>query len=354
MQLSIKVEWRREQFLLNVAEQFEMTGVTALFGRSGCGKTSLLRVIAGLDRVRGAEVLLGESVWQQGSTFKPTERRRVGLVFQEHSLLPHLDVTANLLYGYKRTRPEHRRQHPEQVFSRLELEPLLGRRIDQLSGGQRQRVSLGRALLTSPDLLLLDEPLAALDTQSKRDILPFLLDVTRDSKVPVVLVTHSPDEVQRLADRVVFMDQGRVTRTLAIEQAMADPASPLFADEGPASILRGTLDEADASGLRTFKTDNISLLVRAGSARSGEARVRVLARDVSVALDDPGRISIRNQLRATIVASTPIADQQQLLTAQLEDGQALQIEVTAWSAERLGLNVGTEIWALVKSVALME
>ncbi|MBU2097872.1 MAG: ATP-binding cassette domain-containing protein, partial [Gammaproteobacteria bacterium] len=201
--LQIKVRLQRGDFTLNVDAQWPAAGVTALFGRSGCGKTTLLRVIAGLEKASAAQVSFADEAWQTADAFLPIEKRRIGLVFQEASLLPHLSVMDNLLYGYKRTPAAWRRMQPAAVIAMLGLDNVLDRRVDQLSGGQAQRVALGRALLASPQLLLLDEPLAALDTQTKREIMPFLSRLARESHVPIVLITHSPDEVQRLADRVV-------------------------------------------------------------------------------------------------------------------------------------------------------
>ena len=227
MKLKIKVNMERDHFSLKVDTELDISGVTSLFGRSGCGKTTLLRVIAGLEKVRGAEVCFGDQPWQQSRQFLPLHRRRLSLVFQEPSLLEHLSVRGNLLYGYRRTPEKLRRHHLPEVAGMLGIEELLTRPIAQLSGGQRQRVALGRALLASPQLLLLDEPLSALDTQTKQEIMPFLTRLAQEAKVPIILVTHAPEEVERLADRVVFMDNGRIERSETREQALARPDSPL-------------------------------------------------------------------------------------------------------------------------------
>ena len=217
-----------EDFELKVDAGLPLDGVTVLFGRSGCGKTTLLRIISGLERIRGATVRFGDQLWQQGKQFVPLHKRRIGLVFQEHSLLPHLSVRENLLYGYRRTPLALRRLHPPKVTAILDIDDLLERRIDQLSGGQRQRVSLGRALLISPQLMLLDEPLSALDTQTKQEIMPFFSRMAAESGVPIIMVTHAPDEVERLADRVVFLRDGRIERIESLHESLARPDSPLF------------------------------------------------------------------------------------------------------------------------------
>lgn len=239
--LAIKARLSRRDFTLEVAHEFSLQGVTALFGRSGCGKTTLLRIMAGLERVAGAMVRFGDTVWQDEARFVPLHQRRIGLVFQEHSLLPHLSARGNLEYGYRRTPRAERRLEPAAVTAMLEIGDLLERPIDQLSGGQRQRISLGRALLTSPRLLLLDEPLSALDTQTKGEIMPFLSRLAASSGVPIIMVSHAPDEVTQLADQVVFMRQGRIEASESLAVARARPGSLLCLDErlsGPVERLR--------------------------------------------------------------------------------------------------------------------
>jgi molybdate transport system ATP-binding protein len=356
MTLSVRARLQREAFSLDVDIELLQEGVTSLFGRSGCGKTTLLRIVAGLEKLRGAEVRFGDQIWQSGRRFVPLHRRRIGLVFQEHSLLQHLSVRGNLLYGYQRTPRELRRLHLREATDMLGISELLDRPIDQLSGGQRQRVSLGRALLTSPQLLLLDEPMAALDTLTKREIMPFLSRMGREAGVPIVLVTHAPDEVERLADRVVFMRDGRVECSEPLRQALARPDSPLFADHGAASVLEGILGPVNEYGLRPFGVESVRLwLPNAESVPSGQSlRVRILARDVSLALDDPRRISIQNHLRVTIERIDPPRDGRNVLATRTADGQLLLAEVTPRAVEQLSLRQGYTVFALIKSVALMD
>jgi molybdate transport system ATP-binding protein len=356
MSLSVRAHLKRDGFDLDVDMDLPLEGVTSLFGRSGCGKTTLLRIIAGLERVRGAEVRFGGQVWQEDRQFVPLHRRRIGLVFQEHSLLPHLSVGDNLLYGYRRTPEQHRRLHLEEVAEMLDISALLDRPIDRLSGGQRQRVSLGRALLTSPQLLLLDEPLSALDTQTKREIMPFLSRLSGEARIPIIMVTHAPDEVERLADRVVFMRDGRIERSESLKQALARPDSPLFADEGAVSVLEGMLGETGERGLRPFAAGATRLWIAAADdlPAGRPCRLRILARDVSLALDDPRRISIRNHLPVTIERIDPFRDHRSLVSARTADGQLLLAEITTWAAGQLGLAPGLPVYALVKSVALVE
>ncbi|WP_449192196.1 molybdenum ABC transporter ATP-binding protein [Thauera sp.] len=375
--LSVRALLQRTGFTLDIDAALPLAGVTALFGRSGCGKTSLLRVIAGLDRAAGAEVRFGDALWQYGRHFVPLHRRRIGLVFQEHSLLPHLGVRDNLLYGYRRTPPAERRLHLQEVVDMLDIGELLDRSIDRLSGGQRQRVSLGRALLTSPRLMLLDEPLSALDSATKREIMPFLSRLAAEAGMPIVMVSHAPDEVERLADRVVFMHAGRIERIETLRQALARADSPLFADAGAVSVLEGLPGAVGPQGLRAFGPEAARLWLSAGGTVAGEGqadeafavqppaagtaapsprrlqRLRILARDVSLALDDPTRISIQNHLRVTIERIDTHAPGRALVSCRMADGQLLLAEVTPWSVAQLGLAPGQQVYALIKSVALL-
>jgi molybdate transport system ATP-binding protein len=343
-------------FELAVDDTVPIEGVTALFGRSGCGKTTLLRIIAGLERVRGAAVRFDDQPWQRDRQFVPLHKRRIGLVFQEHSLLPHLSARENLLYGYRRTPAALRRLHPEEVTAMLGIDDLLERRIDQLSGGQRQRISLGRALLTSPQLLLLDEPLSALDTQTKREIMPFLARMATESGVPIIMVTHAPDEVERLADRVVFMQEGAIERMETLREALSRPDSPLFDDEGPISVLEGEVGTPDADGLLPFGTEAMRLWVTAGHSPLPHhpLRLRVLARDVSLSLDEPSRITIQNHLRVTIERIDPPQGGRIVVACRTADRQLLLAEVTPRAVEQLQLAPGQPVYALIKSAALME
>jgi len=360
--LRIKARLERPGFTLDVDTAFPLEGVTALFGRSGCGKTTLLRIIAGLEHPPGGEVHFGDTAWQSGKTFVPLHRRRVGLVFQESTLLPHLSVRGNLLYGYKRTPEPLRRLHLDEVTRLLGIDDLLERRADQLSGGQRQRVALGRALLTSPDLLLLDEPLNALDTQTKREIMPFLARLSEETGIPSLLVTHAPDEVERLATRVAFMHDGQLERLEPLREALARADSPLFRDEGAVSVLQGELGPADAHGLHPFGPPEARYRVPstpgATNGAGRPARLRIDARDVSIALTPPQDVSILNIIPVTIESLDEAPGHhgpaRVLATCRQDDGQTLMAELTRLSTERLALQPGTRAHALVKSVAFLD
>ncbi|PLW82316.1 molybdenum ABC transporter ATP-binding protein [Kineobactrum sediminis] len=353
MTLRLRASLTRRDFQLSIDITLPLEGVSALFGPSGSGKTTLLRIIAGLERTRDAQVYFGDQCWQHGRVFVPLHRRRIGLVFQEHSLLPHLSVHGNLAYGYNRTPTAERRLHLPEVAEMLGLTELLARPVDQLSGGERQRVSLGRALLISPQLLLLDEPLSALDTASRREIMPFLARMAEQSSVPIIMVSHAPDEVTRLADRVAFIRAGTIERIESLRATLSRPDSPLFEDNGATSLLEGELGPVNRHGLRPLGLPAAQLWVYSDEPVGKRLRLRVLARDVSLALALPQQISIQNQLAVTIATITRLDEQRCLVACHMADGQLLLSEVTPWSAERLGLQPGLKLYALVKSVALL-
>lgn len=354
MNLEITARLHVGSFTLDVNSSFPLQGVTALFGRSGCGKTTLLRVIAGLERPRNAIVRYGEQIWQDENLFVPLARRRIGLVFQEHSLLPHRNVRGNLEYGYRRTPPALRRLHLDNVCDLLGIGNLLDRRVDQLSGGQRQRVALGRALLCSPQVLLLDEPLAALDTQTKREIMPFLTRLSRDAGVPILLVTHVPDEVERLADRVAFMRNGRMERVEDLRDALTRPDSLLFDEEGPVSVLEGTLSGPDRDGLCQIDCEGVMLRIPdpGGITDKWPRRLRIRARDVILAVGDPKGISVVNHLPVEIESIYPGPRGECLVVTRLANGQKLLAHITTASQHRLGLVAGGQCIALIKSLAM--
>ncbi|WP_328185422.1 molybdenum ABC transporter ATP-binding protein [Marinobacter sp. OP 3.4] len=360
MTLSISVRLHKGDFALVVDGSLPTEGITALYGRSGCGKTTLLRVIAGLERLRRGQVRFQDQQWQSGRKGVPLSNRRLGLVFQESSLLPHLSVGANLLYGYRRTPKDQRRLHPETIRALLDLDGLLEQPVHTLSGGQRQRVALGRALLTSPQLMLLDEPLSALDADAKREILPFLADLPATTGVPILLVTHSAQEVEQLADHVAFMVNGRLERIETLRETLARPDSPLFSDEGPASVLRGRLTSLP-DGEWQFVTEggegrpSIAFQVSGYSSHQTSLhRLRILASDVSLATEEPAGISIRNQMPVRIERMDKTDEHRCTITCRLADGQVLLSRITQTSANELALETGQTVYALVKSAVLME
>ncbi|OXY83034.1 molybdenum ABC transporter ATP-binding protein [Oceanimonas doudoroffii] len=348
--ISARFKLVRPGFCLDAAFEQPSTGVTALFGPSGCGKTTLLRCLAGLERADGELWLNGESLHGL-----PVHRRRFGYVFQEASLFNHLSVRDNLLYGWRRLPKGITRPNVNEVVGWLGLSHLLAQGAASLSGGQRQRVAIGRALLTAPRLLLLDEPLSALDTQAKREILPWIEGLSARAGVPVFYVTHAPDEVERLADRVIFMARGRTTQVEPLQQAMARPDSTLFVEQGAASILEGTLEAELEDGRTPFAFNGQTLWLVHARRQGGErARVRIQASDVSLALAPVAGVSILNQLPLRLVVLHQLGEGRVLVDGKLDGGQRLLAEVSAWSAGQLGLHQGMACYALIKAVALVN
>ncbi|WP_375058566.1 molybdenum ABC transporter ATP-binding protein [Zobellella sp. DQSA1] len=344
---------RRTGFTFDVRFEQPLVGITALFGPSGCGKTTLLRAIAGLERCEG-ELVLGGLCYQSPQRFTPVHRRRFGYVFQEPSLFAHLSVEDNLNYGWKRLPAAERKLERQEVIDWLGLAPLLRHRAHELSGGQRQRVAIGRALLSSPRILLLDEPLSALDRVAKQEILPYLEGLASRAQVPIFYVTHAPEEVERLADRVIFMEQGRINRIESLRDALARPDSPLFVEEGAASILEGVIGQGLDDGRTPFDFGEQRLwLVKPLHRPVRRARLRILASDVSLSLTPLEGVSILNQLPMRISRVHPVKEGRVLVSGDLADGQGLLAEVSAYSAGQLRLAEGQGCYALIKAVALL-
>lgn len=354
MTIQLRFDLARADFRLSVDIEAPAQGVTALFGRSGCGKTTLLRCVAGLEpAVRGRLVVNGEC-WQDEASFVPAHRRPVGYVFQEGQLFAHLSVRGNLMYGYRRIAAEHRIVNPEDVVELLGLGSLLDRRVTEISGGQRQRVAMGRALLTSPRVLLMDEPLAALDELSKADILPYLEQLHEDLSIPVFYVSHAIEEVSRLADHMLFMENGTIRADGPLRELITRADLPLVHGEQASAVLIGhALSHLDDEHLSCIHLPGGTLYVpRISEPASGVLRVRVLARDVSVARQPPLPSSILNCVECTIAE---IIDDPHpghcLLKLKLGD-QHLLSRITQRSRRQLGLAIDDRVWASVKGVAL--
>ena len=347
---------RGSAFALDVALDLPEDGITAIFGASGSGKTTLLRCVAGLERARGAVQVQG-SDWQDDARaiFAPTWRRRLGYVFQEASLFDHLDVRANLDYGRRRsgrlgTMPNDR------SVELLGIGHLLRRMPHQLSGGERQRVAIARAIAGEPRLLLLDEPLAALDAPRKREILPWLERLRDQLRIPMLYVTHAADEVTRLADHLVLLDHGRVQASGPLAATLARVDLPLALGDDAAALLEGVVTDRDPRWhlARVDCAGGSVWVADKGVAEGRRARVRVLARDVSLALQPPQASSIQNVLACTVTAIAPGAHPSQAVVQLDWAGDALLARVTARAVESLGLVRGSRVWAQVKSAALVD
>jgi molybdate transport system ATP-binding protein len=352
---------RLGDFTLDAGFTAPPVGVTALFGPSGCGKTTVLRCIAGLHRAAEGRLAVSGAVWQDEGRFLPAHDRPVGYVFQEASLFQHLDVRANLLFGYRRAM---RAGGPppvlgvDEVVDLLGIGGLLGRAPHHLSGGERQRVAIGRALLSQPAILLMDEPLSALDRGSKDEILPFLERLHEALAIPALYVSHDIAEVERLADHLVLMEAGRVVAQGPLAALQSDPGLALAQGRGAAVSLQGRVAGHDpAYGLLTVEVPGGRLVVPGAAAEPGETRrLRIQAGDVSLALVPPGPSSITNILPARVLSISEAGPAERTVVLGLgEDGSGARVlaRITRRSGDLLGVTVGLGLYAQIKGVALL-
>ncbi|MSO81224.1 MAG: molybdenum ABC transporter ATP-binding protein [Alphaproteobacteria bacterium] len=345
-------------FRLEIAGRFTLDGITGIFGASGHGKTTLLRALAGLEPAARGRIAFAGTVWQDDAArrFVPAWKRRAGLVFQDARLFPHLTVAGNLRYAARRAPREGGGPGMERVVAMLDLAPLLGRRPATLSGGERQRVAIGRALLASPRLLLMDEPLSALDRPRRAAILPLIERVATESRVPMLWVTHSLDELARLAETVLVLDSGRVAATGPLAAVLEHPAMRRLAGRFESgALLEGTVAAQDTHWAMT----EVAL---AGGHRlrmpaidippGARVRLRIRARDVALARTAPQGLSIRNAFPGTVAAIVEEDGAFAEVTVYLGGGAHIVASVTREAVAALGLTQGGAVVALVKSVAL--
>ena len=357
--LHIDLRLQRTAFAMHTSLDLPAQGVTVLWGASGSGKTSLLRCVAGLERAQG-RVQVGNAVWQDDATgvFTPLWQRRLGMVFQESSLFDHLDVQGNLHYGLRRLPREQQAsaqralQHATEV---LGIGHLLARRTATLSGGERQRVAIARALAVQPKLLLLDEPLAALDAPRKREVLPWLEALRQHLQVPMLYVTHSADEVAHLADTLVVLDQGHVRASGPVAQVLSSIDPPVHLGDDVGALVTGTLAGCDeAWGLCRLALPAGDLWVgHTGEAEGTPQRVRILARDVSITLERASGTSIQNHL-ACVVAQIAAPVGHQVLVRLDASGTPVLARLTTRAADQLQLRPGLQVWAQIKAVSLVR
>ncbi len=349
------------RFELDVAFEAPMRGITALFGPSGCGKTTILRCVAGLNRLPG-RLVVGGDAWQDdgNGTFRQPYQRSVGYVFQEASLFAHLSVRKNLLYGYRRAlkagTPEDVRL--DDVVGLLGIAHLLDRATGALSGGERQRVALGRALLAQPRLLLMDEPLSALDRMTKEEILPYFEALHTSLSVPVLYVTHDISEIERLADYMVLLDAGRVVAAGPLSDLLADSRLPVARGAQAATVLEARVGAFLAQdALTTLDIDGETLLSPGRIGEEGSThRVRIAATDVSLAIGRPSQTTILNVVPVRVKDIQPLDDAQinVLVTIGHRDGgPKLLARVTRRAQRVLAFGPGQDVYAQIKAVSLV-
>ncbi|MBB3101935.1 molybdenum ABC transporter ATP-binding protein [Azomonas macrocytogenes] len=345
-------------FELNVDLNLPGRGITALFGHSGSGKTTCLRCIAGLEQATDGYLDINGELWQDTAAgiFIPTHKRALGYVFQEASLFPHLSVKRNLEYGMRRVATNVRKVPWDRVMKLLGISHLLDRMPNRLSGGERQRVGIARALLTSPRLLLMDEPLAALDLKRKNEILPYLERLHDELDIPILYISHSPDEVARLADHIVLLDQGKVIAEGGLQETMARLDLPMAFTENAGVVIAARIAEHDdVYHLTRLEFSGGSVLVARRPEPIGQPlRFRIHARDISLATSRAEDTSIANLVPATtkeiVEADTPAH-----VLVKLELGNTpLIARITRRSCDQLKIVPGMQLWAQVKAVALLD
>ena len=355
-EIRAKFRVERGEFTLDVDLTLPGRGVSALFGHSGSGKTTCLRAMAGLDRAPRGYFALGDEVWQDEAKglFVPPHRRALGMVFQEASLFAHLSVRRNMEFGQKRAPQRAEGRALPEVAELLGIAHLLERSPGQLSGGERSRVAIARALLAAPEILLMDEPLAALDIKRKLEILPYLERLHSELSIPVIYVSHSPDEVARLADHLVLLDQGRVVASGALNQVLSRIDLPSsFADDAGV-VIEARVAEHEADELTRLEFPGGQIFVsRRREAVGSRLRCRIHARDVSLTLVPQVQSSILNCVAATVVDLAPTQTPGQVLVRLDVGGNPLLARITKRSADRLSVRPGLALRAQIKAVALL-
>lgn len=344
-------------------DRFEMScdlilnseGLTGIYGPSGSGKTTLLRCISGLERASG-KVSLDNTVWQDGAHFVAPECRSIGYVFQDGRLFPHLNVRENIAYGFKRTRLNDRQISLEQVTDWLGLGDLLDRNIHKLSGGEKQRVSIARALATSPRLLLMDEPLSALDIASKQSIMPYLETLHQSLSIPVLYVSHALDEITRLADHLVLIESGKVVASGSLNAVLTRADQSIHHTEETAVVVQAEITERDSEWglLKATFVDGHLWLKDQGEPLGKTVRLRLLARDISLSLEQNSDQSILNTLQGRIDAIVETNHPATKLVRVEIGNNMLLARVTSKSLALLKIEIGQKIWVQIKSVAVLD
>lgn len=354
-EISIRLGGRLGTFTLDVDFRLPMNGISALFGPSGCGKTTILRAVAGLHHIEG-RIAIGDRVLQDRHVFIPVHQRRLGYVFQEPSLFPHLSVRRNLTYGLRRARSDPPHVRFDDIVDLLRIAQLVDRSPEHLSGGERQRVSIGRALLSQPSILLMDEPLSALDQMAKEEILPYLEALHASLRIPILLVTHDLAEVERLADHLVLLQAGRLKIAGPLNDVLLDPLAGLSSRRDHAAILGARVIRVDPDGIAVIDIDGCRLFILADGLKPGESiRVRIAATDVSIARARHEQSSILNAVPAKVLGIEPIGNAEAAVKLDLgvTAMAPIRARITRRSLEGLHLRKDSNVIAQIKSVSLV-
>lgn len=351
--IRLRYKLARGDFSLDVEAGLPAMGITGVFGRSGAGKTTLLRLIAGLEKPDLGVLQIGSETLEDSDERRSiaVHRRRIGYVFQEPRLFPHLDVRGNLQYGYKRASGK-RGIDFDAVVELLDLSSLMRRRTTGLSGGESQRVAIARALLSSPRLLLMDEPVVALDAARKAEVLPFILQAAQALDVPILYVSHNIDEICQLCDQLLIIDEGQSIVAGELQEVLVRTDIPVLAGEEAGAVVIATVREFDANyGLSRLITSAGPMWVRGEYAPDSKVRVRLRANDVSVCRQAPTDTSILNMLPARVIRIKPESVSSVLVHLQAAEDQVVA-RITRKSCDELGLEAGDEVIAQIKSVSV--
>jgi molybdate transport system ATP-binding protein len=359
--LSVSLDKRRAGFALKVAFDVPTPGIVALFGRSGCGKSTTINLIAGLLEPDSGYVKLDDVtlVDTQNNISVRAEQRRIGYVFQDARLFPHMNVLGNLRYGQKRAQDAGQRIGFDEVVALLGLGTLLERRPNRLSGGEKQRVALGRALLSQPRLLLLDEPLASLDAARREEVLPYLEALRDRLSIPMIFVSHQFDEVLRLATHVVLLEGGQVAAQGSTSEISLAPAlRAIVGPEAVGAVLDGVVASIDGDkklaelrvGSGTLRISARDLLATGASAGT-TVRVQLLARDIILATEPPHALSVRNSIAGVVEDIVADDDDAALVRVDI-GGETVLSRITTAAAEALLLHRGSRVWVLIKAVSM--
>ncbi len=355
MNIAARFRIQRDNFLLDADFSIPAQGVSALFGPSGCGKTSLLRAIAGLDHVPHGRLSIGDTNWQSDKVFVPTHQRELGYVFQEASLFPHLDVQGNIEYGLKRVPAAQRKLSVGRLCDLLDVSSLLRRKVSTLSGGERQRVAIARTLAANPKVILMDEPLAGLDQERKLEILDCILAVQREFRIPILYVSHSRDEVSRVADFMLLMATGRIIAQGDVHELFSRLELPLAHDNEAAVVIDAIVSNHDEeySLSELIFPGGSFMLPRLPQAIGARVRLQLAARDISLTRELQSGTSILNIFPAIVEAIAP-AGPAQVIVRLSAAGVPLLARITRKSSTRLDLQPGSVVYAQAKSVALLS
>jgi molybdate transport system ATP-binding protein len=352
--IECKIKIQLEGFILDAKFTIPDKGITVVFGPSGSGKTTLLRAIAGLERSDVGFLKVGDSIWQSDHNFVPTHKRQIGYVFQDAALFDHLNVESNLNYVIKR-KTGLTKDFIDSIYTLLDIKPLINRSTIQLSGGEKQRVAIARALLTKPKILLLDEPLSALDLKRKNEILPYLDNLHSQLEIPILYVTHSQDETSRLADHLILIEDGKIIGNGPINEMLTRFDLPLSHSGDAISIFDARVISRDTDfNLMHLEFKGGQFIVPDNKLTIGSlVRIRVAARDVSITKKKQVDTSILNIFPAVVEEMVPEGDAQVMVRLTLK-GVVLLACLTKKSAISLKLNKGSSVFVQVKSVAILS